>query len=315
MQRIHTILLAAFEPDAGPVPGELTLLRERLRLTERMPLEAAWRPLYSDGDGTLALATGVGAARAAASVMALGLDQRFDLTSAQIIITGVCGITPEQGSLASVVLPRFVVDGDLTHEIDAREIPSDWLDGFVPIGKTMPYEEPRANRFNDDDGIVFELDEDHIARSFEALRPIDLLDSAAMAERRMQFTGSHAREAPRVMRGDEISSSTFFHGHRMSERATRWMRYQTEGCGVYAITAMEDAGMLQSLKFLSAAGRMDFARVVIVRGASNYDQQRTGITAAQSLAETRVATYSAYRPALENAARAVCALAVATRKL
>jgi purine nucleoside permease len=66
---------------------------------------------------------------------------------------------------------------------------------------------------------------------------------------------------------------------------------------------MEDAGILQSLKFLAAAGRVDFARVVIARAASNFDQQRDGITAAESLAETKVATDSAYVPALENAWR------------
>ena len=38
--------------------------------------------------------------------------------------------------------------------------------------------------------------------------------------------------------------------------------------------------------------------MVIARGVSNYDRPRVGISAAESLAETRVATDSAYLPAL-----------------
>ena len=80
----------------------------------------------------------MGTARAAASVMALGLNPRFDLTRAFFLITGVAGIAPSQGALASVVLPEYVVEGTLTHELDAREIPPGWPDGFVPIGKSIP---------------------------------------------------------------------------------------------------------------------------------------------------------------------------------
>ncbi|ADW67923.1 purine-nucleoside phosphorylase [Granulicella tundricola] len=310
MQRIKLVLIAAFEPDwplnEGPVPGELTLFRQRNNLTQTIPLEAAYRPLLTDGAGTLALATGVGAARAAASVMALGLDPRFDLTNARFLITGVAGATPTQASLASVVLPDYVVDGDLTHELDAREIPAEWPDGFIPIGKTTPYEAPRAARFNNDDGIVFQLNSTLIERAFNLTRNIILEDTPQITERRAQF--SPAQSAPKVLRGDELSSSTFFHGRLMSQRATRWVSYQTEGQATYTITAMEDTGILQSLTFLAAAGKLDFNRVLIARAVSNYDQQREDITAAESLAETKVATYSAYRPALENAHRVATAI-------
>ena len=287
---IHLVLLAAFEPDAGPIPGELTLWLQSHALNTRLALPAAYRPLYSDGAHTLALATGVGAARAAASVMALGLDPRFDLTRAFFLITGVAGIAPSQGSLASVVLPEYVVDGDLTHELDAREIPPDWPDGFVPIGKSTPYEQPRANRFNGDDGLVFHLNSELVAWAHTLTQEVLLLPTPYSL-------------LPAVLRADELSSSTFFHGRLLSERATRTVAYQTEGQGTYAITAMEDTGILQALKNLAAAGKVDWNRILIVRAASNFDQQRPGLTAAESLAQSKVATHSAYRPALENAHR------------
>ena len=178
MTPIDFLLLAAFEPDSGPIPGELHHFIEREHLTQVLPLPVAYRPLrFNPERGILACTTGVGAARAAASVMALGLDPRFDLTHAHILITGVAGIDPARGSLASVVLPEYVVDGDLTHELDAREIPHDWPDGFVPIGKSTPYEQPLAPRFNGDDGILFHLNPELTSRALNLTSDLDLLDT------------------------------------------------------------------------------------------------------------------------------------------
>lgn len=302
--KIRAVILTAFEPDSGPIPGELHHWREREHLTEQLAFPAGYRPLSRSANGVLACVTGVGASRAAASVMALGLDPRFDLTQAFILISGFCGIDPTRGSLASVLLPEFIVDGTLAHELDAREIPPGWPDGFVPIGKSTPYEQPLAHRFNGDDGIVFQLNRDLITRAYELTRSTELLDTPQMAERRQQFAPAEtAHQPPMVLRGDELASSTFWHGKLLSRRAHAWVDYQTGGRATYALTAMEDHGILQSLRFLANAGRVDFNRILIVRAASNFDQQRPGITAAESLAETKVATYSAYLPALENAWR------------
>jgi purine nucleoside permease len=302
---IDTLIFAAFEPDSGPIPGELRYFIEREDLTETLTFEAGYRPLHLNRNrAILACTTGVGSARAAASVMALGLDPRFDLTQANILITGVAGIDPARGSLASVVLPEYVVDGDLCHEIDAREIPSEWPDGFVPIGKSTPYEQPLSQRFNGDDGIVFRLNPQLVAHAFGVCGDVQLLDTPTITRRRQLFSPAEtARKPPSIIRGDELSSTTFWHGKLLSQRACAWVEYQSSGQATYAITAMEDAGILQALTFLAAAGRIDFERVLIVRAAANHDQQRDGLTATESLAETRVATDSAYLPALENAWR------------
>ena len=298
--KIRVVVVVAFEPDGGPVPGELSHWIARNGLTMEMPFAAGYRPLRTDGKGLLAVVTGVGAARAAASVMALGLDARFDLTGAYWVVNGVAGIDPARGSLGSAVWCGTVVDGGLVHEIDGREIPGDWPDGFVPIGKSVPYEEPREDRFNGDDGIVFELDARLAVWAFELTRGVALVDTSEMAARRVQFRALEAWAPPSVLMGAEVASSTFWHGRRMSERARAWVRYQTSGRAEYCVTGMEDAGILQALQFLASAGRVDFGRILVLRGASNYDQQRVGISAAESLAESKVAKYSGYRPALEN---------------
>jgi purine nucleoside permease len=66
---------------------------------------------------------------------------------------------------------------------------------------------------------------------------------------------------------------------------------------------MEDTGTLQAVTFLSHAGLVQRDRVLVLRTGSNYDQQRPGISAAESLAETKIGQYSAYVPALESAWR------------
>ncbi len=298
---IKAVIVTAFEPVGGPVPGEFRYWREREGLDQELPFAYGLRPLCLSGNGVLGVVTGVGAARAAAAITALGLDERFDLAQAYWIVSGICGIDPQRGSLASVALVEYVVDGDLTHEVDAREIPAEWVDGFVALGKTTPYEQPREDRFEGGDGIVFRLNAELVGWAFGLTKDLELQDTPAIALRRREFApGETAWRAPHVLRGDELSSTTFWHGKLMSERARRWVAYQTEGRGTYAITAMEDTGILQSLMLLAKAGRVDFARVLVVRAASNFDQQREGIGAAKSLAETRVTTYSAYRPALEN---------------
>ena len=93
-------------------------------------------------DGVLGLLTGVGTAKAAASVMALGLDPRFDLSHAYWLVAGIGGGDPADVSLGSAVWAEHVIDGDLAYEIDARDIPEDWPTGYVPLRKNLPYEQP-----------------------------------------------------------------------------------------------------------------------------------------------------------------------------
>jgi purine nucleoside permease len=66
---------------------------------------------------------------------------------------------------------------------------------------------------------------------------------------------------------------------------------------------MEDTGTMQSLTFVANAQKIDIKRVLVLRTASNYDVPRAGLTAAQSLAETKLGHYSAYLPSLDTAYR------------
>jgi purine nucleoside permease len=301
---VKVVVVNMFEvgADTGDAPGEYQYWVEREHLDKVFPLPEGYHDVRMNEDGVLGVVTGVGTARAAATIMALGHDPRFDLTHAYFVIAGIAGIDPHMGSLGSAIWADYVVDGDLAHEIDAREIPKDWKTGYVPLGKSVPYEQPRQARFGDD-GNVYQLNPALLDWAFDLTKDIKLEDNAGMKERRQQFAPAAARRPPFVLRGGNLSASTFWHGKLMSQWAHDWVSYQTDGKSTYAVCGMEDTGTLQSLTWLARAGKVDIHRVLVLRAASNYDQQREGATAAESLAETKIRQYSAYMPSLDAAYR------------
>jgi purine nucleoside permease len=301
---VKVVVINMFEvgADTGDVPGEYQYWVEREHLNTVLPFPQGYHDLRMNKDGVLGVLTGVGTARAAATIMALGNDPRFDLTHAYFLVAGIAGIDPQMGSLGSAVWSDYIVDGDLAHELDAREIPKDWATGFVPLGKSTPFEQPRTARFGDD-GNVYHLNTALVNWAFDLTKDTELPDTPAIKERRMQFEGDTAHRPPFVLRGDNLSASTFWHGKLMNQWARDWVKYMTDGKGTYAICGMEDTGTLQSLTWLARAHKVDINRVLVLRTASNFDQQRMGITAAESLAETKVTKYSAYMPSLDSAYR------------
>ncbi len=105
------------------------------------------RAVRANADGSeIAMAVGPGNIRPGVNLMAFGLDPRFDLRKSYWLINGIAGVSPREMSLASAVWTDFVVNGDLAHEIDAREMPGDWPDGFYTLDKTRPEEQPRVPR-------------------------------------------------------------------------------------------------------------------------------------------------------------------------
>jgi len=296
---VKVVVITTFEvgADTGDVPGELQAWVEHDRLDTILPFPDGYHPLRMNDEGELAIVTGEGGSHAAASIMALGLDPRFDLTHAYWLVAAIAGGCPERVSLASAAWARWVVDGDLAYEIDAREIPKGWTTGYIPLGKDSPFEEPAKPQ----PGQVYALNQGLVDWAYNLTRATPLGDTPQLQAARSQFEGAAADRPPFVTLGDEVSASTFWHGRLMDAWAQRWVPYFTSGHGVFATTAMEDSGILQSLQFLSNAGRADWRRVMVLRTVSNYDEQPRGMDAAESLAMQRVGKYAAYRPSLETA--------------
>ena len=296
---VKVVVVAMFEVgnDTGDAPGELQYWVERDHLDQIFALPAGYHAARMNKDGEMAILTGQGTAHAAATIMALGLDPRFDFSHAYWLIAGIAGGTPERVSLGSAAWARWVVDGDLGYEIDPREMPQDWSTGYVPLRKTRPFELPAIAL----DGQVYELNGALAQWAYDLTRNTPLVDQDALKEIRARFDGAAAQRPPFVTLGDEISSSTYWHGKLSDAWADQWVSYFTGGKGQFVTTAMEDTGTLQSLQNLAHAGRADWQRVLVLRAVSNFDQQPRGMSAADSLAHQRVGAYSAYLPSLEAA--------------
>jgi len=298
---VKVVVVAMFErgADTGDDPGELQYWVERNHLDRVIPFRQGYHDLRMNRDGVLAVLTGVGTAKSAAAIMALGMDSRFDLTKAHWLVAGIAGMNPERGSLGSAAWAEWVVDGDLAREIDAREIPPEWTTGMLPLRGSRPYDQPHTSN----EGEVYHLDAALVDWAYRLTATVELPDSDGMLMTRAAYPQANARRPPIVMKGDTISSGTFWHGKLMNDWAIEWVKYHTGGKGEFATTAMEDTGTMQSLTLLAKAGRVDLKRVLVLRTASNYDMPPPGVTAAENLARMRLGSYSAYLPALEAAWR------------
>ncbi len=117
--RPKVVVVAMFEPgnDTGDVPGEFQFWVEREKLDKIYPLPSAYHDVRANADGSvIGIVTGVGAVRAAASIMALGSDPRFDLSKSYWLVAGIAGIDPVKGSLGSAAWAEWLVDGSLNHQ-------------------------------------------------------------------------------------------------------------------------------------------------------------------------------------------------------
>ncbi|WP_080055349.1 purine nucleoside permease [Spirosoma aerolatum] len=304
---VRVVVVTMFEigADTGDRPGEFQYWVERLPLSQTIPFPQGYRDLrYNPDKQVLGICTGMGTARSAASVMALGMDPRFDLSKAYWLVAGISGIDPNDGSAGSAVWAEWLVDGDLAHEIDPREIPSDWSTGYLPLRRAKPYEEPvQENDFQ----VAYHLNPDLAKWAYGLTKAVKLDDSETLQKMRSAYRDfPEAQKPPRVMMGDHIAAMTFWHGKYLNDWANQWVSYWTGGKGNFVTSAMEDTGTGQSLQWLTKAGKADISRYMVLRTASNYTMQPSGVTAAQNLTNGGKAVgerYTAYIPALEAAYR------------
>jgi purine nucleoside permease len=303
---IRVVVVTTFElgRDTGDAPGEFQEWVGKLPLAETVPFPAGYRDLrLNRALGVLGIVTGEGPTRSAASIEALGNDPRFDLSHAYFLLAGIAGIDPNVASPGSAVWARHVVDGDLAHEIDAREIPPDWKTGYVPLQRTRPFEQPVPAAQSISGSNVFTLNAGLTDWAYGLSRAVVLGDTPVLKALRAPYAGYPAgQKPPVVMIGDTLSAGTFWIGARMNGWAEDWVGYWTRGTGRFVTTAEEDAGFMQALSFLAQVHKVDLDRVMVLRTASNFDMPPPGESPAQLLAaEAKPGSYSGFIPALDAA--------------
>lgn len=299
---IKVVVVTMFETgaDSGDQAGEFQRWNERQDLDTVFPAPHMHHDIHvNEKTGVLGIVTGMGTANAAASVMALGLDPRFDLSRAYWLVAGISGFDPADASLGSVAWAEWLVDGDLAHEIDAREIPKEWNTGYFPLFSQGPGDPERLSYSL---GEVFRLNPGLVNWAYELTRGMDLPDDPSLEETRKLYVDYPvAQRKPFVLKGDQLAAMTFWHGTVLNDWANEWTDYWTEGQGEFVSSAMEDTGTYQSLSYLHEAGKVDKNRVLVLRTASNFTLPPPGKSAAEYLLEEQHDSYAGLDAALENA--------------
>ena len=284
--QVKVVVVTLFEigADTGDKPAEFQFWKERRKLDSKIAFPHSFHDLwYNPESQILGIVTGIGTANSSAAIMALGLDPRFDFSSSYWLVAGIAGIDPEDASIGSAAWARYIVDGDLAHEIDEREIPKDWSTGYFPRGGKFPYD-PAGLARKSGEGNVFEANAKLRDWAFELTKDVKIPNPPELDETRTHFAAfPNAQKPPFVLKGDTLSASTFWHGKRLNEWANRWVNYWSKGEGEFVTSAMEDTGVMQSLTYLSKIDKVDLDRVMVLRAGSNYTMQPKGQTAVEHL--------------------------------
>ena len=281
----------------GASPGEAQLWIEGEKLNQVIEVPGSYSPLYCNAakDHCLVI-TGMGKANAATTIMAVGLSDQVYLTRTYILVAGIAGIQPDDGTIGTATWAEWVVDGDLACEIDAREMPANWSYPYYRLGCDKPWCADAWTAGTE----VYHLNPSLAEWAYRLSKDVELADSEEARAYRLHFPeGTAARRAPFVTKGDILTSDTYWHGKMLSDWSEWWTEQFTGGQGNYYMMAMEDTGTLTALSRLAAAGRVDLNRVMVLRTASNFDQPYPGQTTTQSIQ----ADCGGYMLAIQNAYR------------
>ncbi len=313
------VIVAYFEVgnDMGDRPGEVQFWVERDHLDRTIDVPGMTHPVRANADGSeIAVVVGPGQIRPAVNLMALGFDPRFDLRDSYWVINGIAGVSPQDGTMGAAFWTDYVVNGELLHFIDPREMPRDWPDGYYAINKSRPGEQPRVPEGSAEDvrtwsrdaahidvrGTVVQMNPRLLNWAYGLTKEMKLPQSDTMRALSARYKGFPlAQQAPKVSIGANIAGETFWHGAQMDDWAHRWVRYATDGRARMGTTSMNDSGAMVALYSLTQAGRADWNRAVLLRTASNFDRQPDGMTAEQSANSEKHAAFTGYEASLEAA--------------
>jgi purine nucleoside permease len=316
--RPKVVVVTYFEvgQDTGDRPGELQYWVERDHLTRTIAVPGMTHAVRANADASeIAVTIGPGNIKPGINLMALAADARFDLRQSYWLINGIAGVSPADGTVGDAFWTDFVINGDLAKEIDGREIPNGWSDGFFSLDGSAPGD-PKSSAGLEDDvskwtgedakanrrGNVIRLNRTLLNWAYALTKDMPLQEDAAMKALRLRYgTAGPTGSGPRVRVGANMATEVFWHGAKLDAWAHRWVTFETDGVARLGTTAMNDSGTLLALQALTAQGKADWNRALVLRTASNFDMPPPGMSAAENVAAEKHGAYTAYLPALEAA--------------
>lgn len=258
---------------------EQTQWIENLNLTEKITVPML-SPLYpyvhSNKEMTImSFTTGEAESNAAASVTALLSSPLFDFTETYFLISGIAGGSPIETSIGSVTFAQYAVQVGSAYELDSKEIPANWTYGYVNYGTEQPNKYPTQWYGTE----VFELNTNLRDRAMK------LADDAVLANLTtdLQKYVSHynssyaAVKGPKVVACDTATSDVYWKGFHLAKWAEDTVSTYTNGTAKYCSTQQEDNASLEAILRANKFGLVDYNRVVLTRGISDYDRPFNGV--------------------------------------
>ena len=266
-EKIHidVLILPKFEVSDmyGDFPGEAQYYYEAyLAGGEEYEISGGYQDhkLYVK-DGIALYVTGMGKVNSAMSTMAVLTDDRFDFSDAYVISTGCGGTAVEYGVMGDVFVVTSIVDFDLGHHADSREMTD-------PSALTWF----RSDSYDDIAYIL--LDPDLTDRVYDLVKDVRV-ETTEVTRNFMTASFDNADWAgrdPMVLRGTTVTSDNYWKGTYHHGNAMKMV--ESYGCpDPFAMSEMEEIGVGTVLNRL---GMLD--RFIVIRDCVNMDVFMAGQT-------------------------------------
>ncbi|PON30934.1 hypothetical protein TGAM01_v200354 [Trichoderma gamsii] len=237
-------------------------------------LSMLYTRIFCTQTGTVCqLTVGEGEINSAVSMTALILSSRFNLTQTYFLLAGIAGVNPRYATIGSVALARYSVQVALQYEIDPRSLPGDWPTGYIPYGRTYPFEYPCITYGTE----VFELSANLRDAAYNFTQRAKLVDADEPRRYRALYgsMGESYRMAvrpPSVVKCDGATSDVYYSGEKLARAFENTTALWTNGTGAYCMSAQEDNAILEVLVRFAIEGFVDFSRIIAMRTGSNFDR-------------------------------------------
>lgn len=234
--------------------------------------------IHCTGDYSICqVTTGEAEINAAATISAVVLSGKFDLTRTYWMVGGIAGVNPKFGTLGSVALSRYVIQVALQYEFDAREMPSNFTSGYFSYGTYLPNQYPTTIYGTEVIEVNNALRE--IAYTFATQANLSDNEDGAVYRAKYAPDGmayAAATQKPSVIKCDSATSDVYYSGTLLSEAFENTTKVWTNGTGEYCMTAQEDNASLEVLVRMAIEGLVDFSRVIVMRTGERYPSLKFG---------------------------------------
>jgi purine nucleoside permease len=274
-QPVKVMVVSMFSLEAAPWVKALKFTSEI-----RVPGLSSDYPLVRcTADEVCQMTTGMGHSNAAASIMAVAYSGLFDLRKTYFLVAGIAGIDPDRGTIGSATWARFAVDMGIAHEIDVRDLPKGWKDGYFGVLTSSPDQKPKFDYRTE----VFRLNEALLQKAVALSKGASLEDRDDVRAYRAHYGHAPANQPPQVLLCDTVTADTWWAGPHLGDHARHWVRLLTDNEGLYCSTQEEDNATMNALTRASQSGLVDLQRIAILRTASDFDRPYAGQSTFDSL--------------------------------